>query len=178
VGVIYERRHTRMIADYGGIARTMPLYATVFLIVTLGAIGLPGTSGFVGEFLVLVGAFRASPWFAAIAALGVIFGAVYMLWLVKRVFFGPETSEANRAMPDLSLRELVVMLPLVAGILFMGVRPTPFLDRMERSIDVQLRHMGIAEVIRDEAPAGGTHGEDPMHGSTHDHGPAPEGEEK
>ena len=170
VGVIYERRHTRMISDYGGIARTMPVYSTIFLIVTLGAIGLPGTSGFVGEFLVLVGVFKASPLLAAIAALGVIFGAVYMLWLVRRVFFGPVTSEENRSMPDLTLRELIVMLPLVIGIIVMGVRPAPLLDRMEKSVELQLRNMGVVELIDEKAPA------DVGHGHGEGHGPAPEGD--
>jgi len=179
VGVIYERRHTRLISEYGGLAKSMPLYSTVFLIVTLGAIGLPGTSGFVGEFLVLVGAFRAEPLFAAIAALGVIFGAVYMLWMVRRIFFGPITTEANRTMPDLTLREFVVMLPLVIGIVVLGVWPAPLLDRMENSVELQLKHMGIVEVLDEEAPAAGSHGHGDDHGHDHDHGghgPAPEGD--
>ncbi len=164
VGVIYERRHTRKIADYGGIARTMPLYSTMFLIVTLGAIGLPGMSGFVGEFLVLVGAFRTSPLYAAAAATGVIFGAVYMLWMVRRVFFGPVTSEANRKMSDLSLREFVVLLPLVAGIVLLGVHPAPLLDRMEKSVARQLERAGVTEVM---SPVG-------YDGDGTQHAPAPE----
>jgi NADH-quinone oxidoreductase subunit M len=150
VGVIYERRHTRLISEYGGLARSMPLFATIFLITTLASIGLPGLCGFIGEFLVLLGAFRASPWIAAVAATGVIFGAVYMLWMYRRVFFGPLLSDKNRKLADLSLRELVVLLPLVIGMVVLGVRPAPLLDRMENAVRGHLEMIGFEEVVQDE----------------------------
>lgn len=142
VGQVYERTHTRRIADYGGIARSMPLFSTLFMIVTLAAVGLPGLSGFVGEFLVLFGAFRAAPWSAAIAATGVVLGAVYMLWMYRRVFFGPVRSERNRSLRDVSLREFVVIIPLIVAMIFLGVRPAVLLDRMDASVRDHLERMG------------------------------------
>lgn len=144
VGVIYERRHTRLISDFGGLAHGMPLFAVAFMIATLASVGLPGMSGFVGEFLVLVGSFRSmslvsAQIFAAIAATGVILGAVYMLWMVQRVFFGPVTHEENRGLRDLNLREVLVMLPLVILMFWMGLYPKPWLERMEPSIDALLQ---------------------------------------
>jgi len=147
VGVIYERRHTRLISEYGGLARPMPLFAAVFLVTTLASIGLPALCGFVGEFLVLFGTFRVHPGQAAIAATGVVLGAVYMLWMVRRVFFGPITSDANRNLRDLSIRELVVIVPLLAGMVALGVHPAPLLDRMEGAVE---RHI---EMMRGEARA-------------------------
>jgi NADH-quinone oxidoreductase subunit M len=134
VGVIYERRHSRLIADFGGLWKPLPVFATVFLIVTLSSIGLPGTNGFVGEFLVLLGAFRANPWWAAIAAVGVILSAVYMLWMFQRVMFGPVTHAENENLPDLSLRERLVFAPLLILIFWMGVAPQPFIDRVEPAL--------------------------------------------
>src|SRR5689334_5829792 len=113
VGVIYERRHTRMIAEYGGLSAVMPLYATIFLIITMSSIGLPALNGFVGEFTILVGAFNQTWWWALLAALGIVLGAAYMLWLFQRVFFGPLTNSENRNLQDLNKRELAYLLPLV-----------------------------------------------------------------
>ena len=135
VGVIYERRHTRMIADFGGLWKPLPVYASVFLVVMLSSIGLPGTNGFVGEFLVLLGAFRAQPLWAALAATGVILSACYMLWMFQRVMFGPVTHPENEKLPDLSLRERLVFAPLLTLIVWMGVMPQPFLDRMQPALD-------------------------------------------
>jgi NADH-quinone oxidoreductase subunit M len=139
VGVIYERRHTRLISDFGGIAKVMPVFAALFLLVTLGSIGLPGTSGFIGEFLILLGTFTASPpWakgMAAVAATGVVLGAIYMLWMYRRVFFGPLSGSENAKLKDLSFRELVVVAPLCFFILLMGVYPKPFLERITPSVD-------------------------------------------
>jgi NADH-quinone oxidoreductase subunit M len=135
VGVIYERRHTRMIADFGGLWKPLPVFASVFLIVTLSSIGLPGTNGFVGEFLVLLGAFRAQVWWAVIAATGVILSACYMLWMFQRVMFGPVTHSENEKLADLTLREKLVFAPLLVLIFVMGVFPQPFLDRMQPSLD-------------------------------------------
>jgi NADH-quinone oxidoreductase subunit M len=149
VGVLYERRHTRLIGEYGGIARSMPLFSALFLVTTLASIGLPALSGFIGEFLVLFGTFEVSPARAAIAATGVVLGAVYMLWMVRRVFFGPITSDANRNLPDVSLRELAVILPLLAGMVYLGVRPAPLPDRMRPAVE---RHI---EIIQGVERAGG-----------------------
>jgi NADH-quinone oxidoreductase subunit M len=138
VGVIYERRHTRLIADFGGLWKPLPVYASIFLVVMLSSIGLPATNGFVGEFLILLGAFRTHWSWAAWAGVGVILSAVYMLWMFMRVMFGPVTHEANRALPDLTLRERLVFAPLLVLIVWMGVMPQPFIDRMQGSLDRML----------------------------------------
>jgi NADH-quinone oxidoreductase subunit M len=142
VGMLYERRHTRSIAEYGGIARRVPWLAAAFVVVTLSSIGLPGTNGFVGEFLILsgtwLGRLRHAPWFSAVGATGVILGAVYMLLLVERVFFGKSENPANAALPDLSVREWAVLAPIFALIVAMGVVPQPFLDPAKGSVDRML----------------------------------------
>jgi NADH-quinone oxidoreductase subunit M len=140
VGVIYERRHTREIAEFGGLAHGMPLYASAFMIVTLASIGLPGLCGFVGEFLVLFGSFQSvllphARLLTVLATTGVVLGAIYMLWMYQRVFLGPLTNEKNKGLPDLSLREGIVLLPIVVFIIWLGVRPGLVLDPMEASID-------------------------------------------
>jgi len=135
VGVVYERRHTRRIADFGGLWKVMPVYASIFMVVMLSSIGLPGTNGFVGEFLVLLGAFLHAKWWAVLAATGVILSACYMLWMYQRVVFGPVTHEENRKLTDLSLRERLVFAPLLVFIFWMGVMPQPFLDRMQPALD-------------------------------------------
>ncbi|NUQ11731.1 MAG: NADH-quinone oxidoreductase subunit M [Gemmatimonadaceae bacterium] len=134
VGIIYERTHTRMIDAYGGIARVVPLFATILTIVALSSIGLPGTNGFVGEFLVLVGAFRTYPGMTVISATGVILAAAYLLWAVQRLIYNPLDKPANAALKDLNWRELGLLVPILAGILWMGVYPRPVLDRMEASV--------------------------------------------
>ena len=135
VGVIYERRHTRKIADFGGLWTVIPVYSVIFLVVMLSSVGLPGTNGFIGEFLVLLGAFKHSvPW-AVVAATGVILSACYMLWMFQRVVFGPVTHEENRKLTDLSFRERLVFAPLLVLIFWMGVAPQPFLDRMQPALD-------------------------------------------
>ena len=136
VGFIYERRHTRLITDFGGLSKQMPIFATVFMIVTLSSIGLPGTNGFVGEFLVLIGAFESElRWWTIVAASGVILSAVYMLWMFQRVMFGELTNPKNQKLADLNAREIVIMIPLLIMIFVMGVYPTPFLDKMSPAID-------------------------------------------
>ena len=131
-GMLYERRHTRLLADFGGLASVMPVYAAAFVIISLSSIAVPGTNGFVGEFLVLLGTFKSSLslWFGVLAALGVILGAAYMLWMVQRVFFGQLTHRENAHLPDLNLREIVTVVPFLLLVLFMGVSPQPFLDRL------------------------------------------------
>jgi len=136
VGFLYERRHTRLIADFGGLAKQMPVFATVFMIITFSSIGLPGTNGFVGEFLILLGAFESGlRWYAVIGTLGVILAAVYMLWMFQRVMFGKLTSEANAKLADLSAREVVVMLPLLLFVFWIGFYPNTFFDKMNPSLE-------------------------------------------
>jgi NADH-quinone oxidoreductase subunit M len=135
VGVLYERRHTRMIADYGGLAKVIPRFAFVFMLVTFSSIGLPGLNGFVGEFLVLLGGFQYAPLPTAVAISGVIFGATYMLWAFQRMVFGPLKNAANEALTDLNAREMAYLAPLMAMIVVMGVMPQPFLDRINPSVD-------------------------------------------
>jgi NADH-quinone oxidoreductase subunit M len=135
VGMIYERRHTRRIADFGGLWKSVPVYAVFFLFVMLASVGLPGLNGFVGEFLILLGAFGPWPWATAVATTGVILGALYLLWMYERVVFGPLVHEENRGLRDLTPRELVVLVPVVVLCFAMGVYPTPFLSRMQPSID-------------------------------------------
>jgi len=134
VGVVYDRVHTRDIARYGGLVHRMPVYAFVFMIFMLGAIGLPGTSGFVGEFLVLVGAFRVNTWVAVLAATGIILGAAYMLYLYRRVFFGLLEKADLKNIRDLNMREVFVFAPLVIVTLWMGIYPGPFLEAMDASV--------------------------------------------
>ena len=140
VGMIYERRHTRQIAELGGLQKAAPMMAAVFTLVMLSSIGLPGLNGFVGEFLVLVGAFNAHRWWAVIAAAGVILAALYLLWAYQRVFHGPAEGD-NAEMPDLRLREGLVMAPLLALIVFMGVYPKPVIERMEPTVDALVAHV-------------------------------------
>jgi NADH-quinone oxidoreductase subunit M len=134
VGVVYERRHTRMLADYGGIARTMPVYATLFMIAMLSSVGLPGLNGFVGEFLILSGTFQTQPVAAIIAASGVILAAIYLLWLIQRVFFGPITIEENKHIPEIAWNEVAALVPLIVLMVWIGVYPNTFLRKMEPSV--------------------------------------------
>jgi len=131
VGMIYERRHSRLIDAYGGIARVVPLFAAILTIVSLSSIGLPGTNGFVGEFLVLLGAFRTYPVATALATTGVIIAAAYLLWALQRVLFNPLDKHENEKLTDLTPRELAVLIPLLVCIVWIGVYPKPFLTRME-----------------------------------------------
>jgi NADH-quinone oxidoreductase subunit M len=133
VGMLYDRRHTRMIHDFGGLAKVVPLLAAFFLVVSLASLGLPGLNGFVGEFLILLGAFRTLPTYAVIGALGVILTAVYMLWMYQRVMFGEITHDENKHLLDLNLRELIVLVPVILVIVWIGVYPQPFLKRLELS---------------------------------------------
>src|SRR5512132_1208221 len=133
VGMIYERRHTREIAAYGGIARVVPMFAAMLTFVSLSSIGLPGTNGFVGEFLVLIGSFQTTPYLAMLATMGVIFAAAYLLWAIQRILFNPLDKAENEHIPDLNARELATMIPLIAVIIWLGVYPAPVLRRMEAS---------------------------------------------
>jgi NADH-quinone oxidoreductase subunit M len=151
VGVVYDRLHTREIARYGGMATNMPRYAFVFMIFTLANVGLPGLSGFVGEFLSLQGAYLANSWYAFIAATGVILGAAYMLWLYRRLFYGPLDKADVKAMPDLNLREYAMFAPLILLVLWIGIYPASFRNVFAPTVEKILvdLHSGIQE---------GTHG--------------------
>ncbi|MBM3128160.1 MAG: NADH-quinone oxidoreductase subunit M [Chloroflexi bacterium] len=134
VGMLYERRHTRLIADFGGVAKVMPIYAAFLLIVMFSSVGLPGLNGFVGEFLILVGAFRANVWYAVFAATGVVLSAIYLLWMYQRVMNGPLTRDENKSLKDLSPREIALLVALVVFIVWIGVYPRTFLDPMMPSV--------------------------------------------
>ena len=134
VGMLYERRHTRMIDQFGGVARPMPVYAAFFGVVTMSSIGLPLLNGFVGEFLILLGTFLAWPWMAVVATSGVVLAAAYMLWMYRRVFFGPVEHEENRSLIDLDLREKLVMLAIVVPIFWIGLYPEALLRRIEPTV--------------------------------------------
>ncbi len=134
VGMLYERRHTRLIAEYGGLWKVVPALSVLFLIVTFSSIGLPGLNGFVGEFLILVGAFQVHRPAAVLATTGIIFAAVYLLWMYQRVIFGDITHEENRALPDLSLREWVILVPVLACIIWIGVYPVALTGKTEASV--------------------------------------------
>jgi NADH-quinone oxidoreductase subunit M len=134
VGMLYERRHTRMIADFGGLWKVMPVFGVAFLIVTLSSLGLPGLNGFIGEFTILVGAFRSNVVYAALATTGVVLAAIYLLWMFQRVMQGEVDKPENHALKDLSLREITVLVPILIMILFIGLYPGPFFRVMGASV--------------------------------------------
>jgi NADH-quinone oxidoreductase subunit M len=139
VGVIYDRMHTREIAAYGGLVNRMPLYAVALMVFTLANVGLPGTSGFVGEFLTLQGAFKANPWVSFLATTGVILSAPYMLWLYSRVLYGPLEKPSLKTIMDLDRREAAILLPLVALVIYYGIVPGPILDSVAASTEALIR---------------------------------------
>jgi NADH-quinone oxidoreductase subunit M len=141
VGMLYDRRHTRAIAQFGGLKNVMPWYAAIFLLICLSSMAVPGFNGFVGEFLILIGSWPFSQPLTVVASLGVVLAAGYILWMVQRVLYGEVTNEKNRALADLSAREVVILLPLVALALFMGVASPLFTRRIEPSVDSLLRHV-------------------------------------
>jgi len=149
VGIIYERRHSRLIESYGGIARVVPMFAAILTFVSLSSIGLPGTNGFVGEFLVLVGSFRTYPVLTIIAATGVIFAAAYLLWALQRILFNPLDKSENTHLADLNRRELAMLVPMIAVIIWLGIYPAPVLRRMEASSQLLVnRVQGAGSVAR------------------------------
>ena len=156
VGALYERRHTRLIADFGGLAKSAPVMAGIFLLVALSSLGLPALNGFVGEFLVLLGTFYEYRYWVVPAAFGIVLAAIYLLWAYQRVFHG-EPSGENRSLPDMSGRELAMLLPLVAAIVFIGVYPKPLLDRInpaaERAV-IQLKECTVDPELVAALPAG------------------------
>jgi len=145
VGMIYLRRHTREISEFGGLWKRVPVYAAIFMVVMLSSIGLPGLNGFVGEFLIMLGTFLSSWPAAAFAASGVVLGALYMLWTYERVIFGPITNAINETLADLTAREVAVMVPILALIFFMGLHPRPLLARMEPSVNAMLMRVNAAQ---------------------------------
>ncbi len=157
VGIIYERRHTRLISEFGGLSKVLPVYATVFMIVTLSSVGLPGTNGFIGEFLILLGAFKANRVLTVFAATGVILAAVYMLWMFQRVMFGKVTNEKNLRLPDLNAREVAYMMPLLVMIFWIGVYPQTFLRKMDASVSAVVTRIETKrQVALSNRPAGET----------------------
>jgi NADH-quinone oxidoreductase subunit M len=135
VGIVYERRHTRLISDYGGLTKVMPYYAFFFMIFLLSSIGLPPLNGFIGEFMILVGTYQANALYGILAATGVVLGAIYMLWMYQRVFFGEVTNKENEGLKDLSPREIAVFVPLILMVFIMGVYSKPFISKMEPSVN-------------------------------------------
>jgi NADH-quinone oxidoreductase subunit M len=132
--MIYERRHSRLIDDFGGIAHVMPVFAACFVIITLASIGLPGTNGFVGEFLILLGMFKTNVTYAVIGTAGIVLAAIYMLWMVQRVFFGEVTKDENRQLRDIDWREKAIALPLIIMVFWIGIYPKTFIGKIEPSV--------------------------------------------
>jgi NADH-quinone oxidoreductase subunit M len=178
VGIVYERRHNRMIAEYGGLAKVMPMYAMFFMIITMSSIGLPTLNGFIGEFKILIGAFHHEWWWALFAATGIVLGAGYMLWMYQRVFFGELTNPKNENLEDLNRREQWTIIPLIILAFWIGLYPKPFFTMMQPTVDKVLERVEIAmpepppvaeiAAAAHEAPAdhGEHHGED--HGESTD----------
>jgi NADH-quinone oxidoreductase subunit M len=141
VGVLYDRMHSRMIVDYGGVANTMPWFASFAVLFFMANSGLPGTSGFVGEFMVILAAFQANFWYAFLAASTLILGAAYSLWLVKRVIFGDVTSSEVAQLQDINAREAFVLGTLAVAVLLVGLWPQPLVELMHASVDQLLQHI-------------------------------------
>jgi NADH-quinone oxidoreductase subunit M len=157
VGIIYERRHTRMLSDYGGLAKVMPIYAMLFMIITMASIGLPTLNGFIGEFTILVGAFNKSTTWAVLAATGIVLGAAYMLWMYQQAFFGEVTHEENKSLKDVNLREQWTLIPLIVLCFWIGLYPKPFfrilepsIKRVEQVVNADYAHQPVARLA---APA-------------------------
>jgi NADH-quinone oxidoreductase subunit M len=146
VGVMYDRMHSRMISDYGGVVNTMPKFATLMMLFAMANCGLPATSGFVGEFMVIMGAVKANFWIGFAAATTLIFGAAYTLWMYKRVIFGAVANERVAALSDLNPREFVVLGLLAVAVLFMGLYPLPFTEVMHASVADLLRHVAASKL--------------------------------
>jgi NADH-quinone oxidoreductase subunit M len=154
VGMIYERRHSLLISDYGGLWKSIPILSGLFIAAAFASIGLPGFSGFVGEFLALIGTFVSRRWYAVVAAFGVILAAVYLLWAVQRAFTG-EPEGDNVGLHDLTLREAIVVLPLLGLSLFLGFHPSPVIDRVEPAVDRLVRHVEAHSDYREPAVSSG-----------------------
>jgi NADH-quinone oxidoreductase subunit M len=173
VGMLYDRRHTRLISDFGGLWKSVPILGGLFVAAAFASIGLPGFSGFVGEFLSLLGAFLTGRWYAVVAATGVVFAALYLLWAVQRAFTG-EPSGENAGLPDITVRELATVVPLLGLSLFLGFHPGPVLDRVDPSVRALVTHVeersdldlpGVAEVGGSHAGTGGASATDGVEGA-------------
>ncbi len=172
VGLVYERRHNRMIAEYGGIAKVMPVYAMFFMVMTMSSIGLPTLNGFIGEFTILLGAFAHAWWWAVFAATGIVLGAGYMLWMYQRVFFGELTNEKNKDLKDLNRREQWTLIPLIVIAFWIGLYPKPFFERMAPTVDRLMQRVGHVMVV-DEGSATmpvAVHEASPAEGASGEHG--------
>ncbi len=176
VGMLSDRRHTRLIAEFGGLKHVMPRLVAAFFVVTLSSIGLPGLNGFVGEFLILFGAFRWNPWLTAVAATGLILSAVYMLWMFQRVNYGAVTNPKNEGLKDMDAREGWVLVPAIAMAVFMGVAPWVFLNPMKPAVERIVSRMaeaGPARVVRVAAPPPALHPAKMGSGTVSEQGPGP-----
>jgi NADH-quinone oxidoreductase subunit M len=175
VGVVYDRMHTREIDRYGGLANNMPFYALFLLLFTMAAVGLPGTSGFVGEFLALIGSYRAHSWVAFVATTGIILGAAYMLYLYWRIAYGTARTPEAAAMPDLTAREWGLLAPIAAVVLWMGVYPESFMAPMRKDVETLMARIeravpaGDAQLEKGAGMPKGAHGADGEHAAA----PAP-----
>jgi NADH-quinone oxidoreductase subunit M len=162
VGIVYERRHTRLISEYGGLAKQMPMYATLFLIAALSSMGLPALNGFIGEFTILLGAANRNIWWAVFAAIGIVLGAAYLLWLYQRVFWGPLDNPANKTLLDVNRRELGLLLALVALMVWIGIFPSTFFEKIEVPVDYIVRkveptYFDAKAMVAEKAPAPAEH---------------------
>jgi NADH-quinone oxidoreductase subunit M len=146
IGVLYDRMHSRRIADYGGVVNTMPKFAALFMLFAMANSGLPATSGFVGEFMVILGAVKYNFWIAAIASTTLIFGAAYSLWMYKRVVFGEIANDEVRHLKDVDAREFWMLAALAVAVLVMGLWPKPFTDVSEASVRALLDHVAISKI--------------------------------
>ena len=157
VGMIYERTHTQEISEYGGVAHTMPKFAVFLVFFSMASVGLPGLNGFVGEILAMIGAAKVNIWYGIVAAAGVVIAAIYMLWMVQRVIFGPLSKDLVKNLQDFSFREVIVLVPLVYWTIFLGVYPQPFLERIEVSINhyIELVKSQEPRFAQDEAESSG-----------------------
>lgn len=196
IGMIYERRHTRLIKDFGGIAKVMPLYAALVMIIVFSSIGLPGTNGFIGEILILIGLFKAHTWAGVLAATGVILGAAYMLWMSQRVFFGKITNHENEYLEDINLREFITLVPIIALIIWIGVYPKHFTDISKASTahivemmnkrgvgtaplnSAAMMHAGAVEKAASQAPAANAGPSEALAATREPAAHAPQGEHK
>ena len=149
VGVLYDRVHSRQISDYGGVVNTMPIFAAFMVLFAMANAGLPGTSGFVGEFMVILASFKANFWFALLAATTLILGAAYSLWMVKRVVFGDIANDNVRQLEDINAREFVILASLAVMVLFFGLYPAPLVDVMHASIDNLIAHVTVSKLPAD-----------------------------
>jgi NADH-quinone oxidoreductase subunit M len=146
IGVLYDRVHSRQIADYGGVVNTMPTFTAFAVLFAMANSGLPATAGFVGEWMVILGAVKANFWLAVAAATSLVFGAAYTLWMVKRVYFGPVANENVRQLTDINAREFLMLAILAAAVLWMGVYPKPFTDIMNASVADFLKHVAASKL--------------------------------